>query len=54
MNRFLLTYEVEDGYGEVLSEYDWFETEREMKEFIEVQNVTVVEALEIIECREIL
>jgi hypothetical protein len=54
MNRnFLLTYETSDTTGKQASSYDWFETEKDMREFIEDEDISVIEAIEVTGCREI-
>lgn len=49
MKNFLLTWQDDKGR----TDYGWYDTESEMKDFIESSEITVLEAMEIFNSREI-
>lgn len=58
VNPYLLTYKNGEGISPYQNQYHWFETEEELREFVnhfkEVPGFQVIEAMEILEKRDII
>lgn len=55
-NNFLLTFDYDrlsDGDDVIIPSYEWFETEEELLDFVRENNISVNEAYEIKDCRNI-
>lgn len=51
-NNFLITYDIEKN-GTKTATHCWFETEEEMNDFIEIEQINPTDKIEILSCREI-